>query len=151
MNKALETTVTASLSFDFRGQCFKPSITIDLHSLILKQQHLNNLHDLLAASIGLDAYRHEYDVMVMEEIVFSKPTGLACDFVSDGYLDFDAFIKAWHQQQILSTIQPIAEQYLNISDLTQHKEIRQALIESYQTGQKNPLLIEQTKEIPQSF
>lgn len=146
MSKALESTVRASLSFDFRGQSFQPSIAIDLHTLISKQQQLDNLHDLLAASIGLDSYRHEYDVLMMEEIVFSEPTGLACEFISDGHLDFDAFSDAWHQQHILFAIQPIAERHLNISDLLQYPDIQQALIESYKAGQQNPQLVEKEEE-----
>jgi len=146
MNNTQTATVIASISFDFRGQRFEPSITVDLHVMMLKKQPLNYLYTPLAASIGLDAYRHEYDVMVLEEIAFSEPTGLACDFITDGELDFDAFSAAWQQQQIISIIQPIAEQHLNISNLIQHDDIRNALIESYQAGQKNPMVVKKETE-----
>jgi len=131
----LQASVTASLSFDFRGQHFTPSIHIDLHAMMVKQQSITHLYDLLGASIGLDAYRHEYDVMVMEEIIFSQADGLALDFVYDGKLNFDAFAEAWQTQRVLNAVQPIARKYLAITDLEQHPDIRNALIESYRSGQ----------------
>jgi len=146
MNNTTAATVIASISFDFRGQRFTPSITVDLHTMMIKKQPQNHLYVLLGASIGLDAYRYEYDMMVMQEIVYSDPSGLACDFVTDGRLDFDGFINAWHQMQILSEVQSIAEQHLNISDLVQHPDLQQALIESYQAGQKNPLVVKTETE-----
>jgi len=141
--------VTASLTFDFRGQTFNPNISVDLDKMMSTQQDLNNLHDLLAASIGMDCYRHEYDILIMSEIIFTNPTGLACAFVSSGRLNFDDFKPAWEQQQIIISIQPIAHQHLDILDLTQHPKIQAALIESYKAGQKH-----QTNEVispPESF
>ncbi|MDQ6970913.1 MAG: hypothetical protein Q9M16_10430 [Mariprofundus sp.] len=135
MTQTSQSNITASIDFDFQGQNFKPSIRIDLHTIMLKKQPIQHLYDLLAASIGLDAYRHEYDVMVLQEIYFSEPSGLACEFCLDGNLDFDGFITAWQQQQILIAIQPIAQRHLNISDLSQHRDIQNALMESYKTGQ----------------
>ncbi|RLL55608.1 hypothetical protein D8Y20_01525 [Mariprofundus sp. EBB-1] len=145
MNNTQTATVIASISFDFRGKRFEPSITVDLHTMMLKKQPLNYLYVLLGASIDLDAYRHEYDVMVMHAIVYSEPTGLACDFFTDGTLDFEGFTHAWHKMRILSEIEAIAEQHLNISDLMQQPDIQQALIESYQAGQKNPIIVKKGK------
>jgi len=130
-------SITASISFDFRGQHFTPSIRVDLHSFMLKKQHTVHLYDLLGASIGLDAYRHEYDVMVLEKIVFSDPAGLAGEFHTGNDLDFDGLSKAWQQQQIIAALQPIAQRHLDISDITQHRDIQNALIESYKAGQKS--------------
>ncbi|MBN4077251.1 hypothetical protein JYT48_03185 [Mariprofundus ferrooxydans] len=135
MTQTTQSNITASIDFDFQGQSFKPCLCVDLHTMMLKNQSIEHLYDLLAASIGLDAYRHEYDVMVLQEISFSEPSGLACDFFLDGTLDFDGFITAWQQQQILIAIQPIAQRHLNISDLSQHRDIQKALMESYKTGQ----------------
>jgi len=136
MNTTSETSITASISFHFRGQHFTPCIRVDLHDFILKKQQITHLYDLLGASIGLDAYRHEYDVMVLEDIIFSEPTGLACCFHHNSSLDFDSLNKAWQQQQIIAAIQPIAQQHLNISDISEHPDIQKALIASYNAGQK---------------
>jgi len=133
----MKSSVQASLEFDFRGERYAPSITIDLDAMMHGQGSLNGLHDLLASSIGLDPYRHEYDVLILEDIIFSEPAGLACQFVHDGLLNFDGFIKTWETRKILAMIHPIAEKYLNISDLSKHKDIETALIESYKAGQKN--------------
>ncbi|MDQ6982377.1 MAG: hypothetical protein Q9M08_05145 [Mariprofundus sp.] len=135
MNHPAKNSVTASLQFDFRGQSFKPSITVDLDSLMQRQGDLNGLHDMLAASIGLDSYRHEYDVMLLHEITFSEPSGLAMDFTLDGRLNFDGFIEAWQKQKMLRSIEPIARKHLDIVDLDQHPDICNALLESYRLGQ----------------
>ncbi|NWF39857.1 hypothetical protein F3F96_11995 [Mariprofundus sp. NF] len=132
----MKNSLQATLEFDFRGERFTPSITVDLDSAIIRNGHLEKLYDMLATSIGLDSYRYEYDVMVMQEITFSEPTGLACEFICDGKFDFDGFALQWARQQIITAVQPIAEKHLNISDLAQHKDIQAALIECYQAGQK---------------
>jgi len=134
MNNTIQATATASLSFDFRGQRFNPSIRADLHTMMVKQQDISHLYDLLGVSIGLDAYRHEYDVMVMHEITFSEPTGLVSAFIHNGRLDFGAFSAAWQQQRVHNAVQPIARKHLNIVDLNQHPDIRNALIECYHSG-----------------
>lgn len=133
----MKNSIRASLEFDFRGERFSPSITVDLDTLIIRQGHLDKLYDMLATSIGLDAYRYEYDVMIMEEITFSEPTGIACEFTCDGKFNFDSFLVTWKRQQIIESIQPIAEKHLNISEISKHKDIQEALIECYQAGQKN--------------
>lgn len=134
----MKNSVKATLEFDFRGERFTPSIIVDLDSVIIRDGHLEKTYDMLAASIGLDSYSYEYDVLVVQEITYSDPTGLACEFISDGKFDFDNFALQWAQQHIIDSIQPIAEKHLKISDLSQHKELRSALIECYQTGQRNP-------------
>ena len=135
-----DSTVTASLHFDYQGRRFSPSISVNLHRLMIRQQGLSHIYDLLGASIGLDAYRHEYDVMVMHDITFSDPTGLACAYVSDGQLDFDAFAEAWKKQRALNAIQPVAQKQLNISDLDQHPDIRNALVECFNLGMNTKAL-----------
>jgi len=137
MNNTIQAEATASLSFDFRGQGFTPSIRIDLHAMMIKQQPINHLYNLLGASIGLDAYRHEYDVMIMHDITFSKPTGLVSAYIIDGALDFDAFVEAWHQQRVRNAVQPIARKHLDIIDLDQHPDIRNALIECFTLGRQH--------------
>jgi len=136
MHKTIEkNSITASLQFDFRGQTFKPSITVDLDVLMQKQGDLSGLHDMLASSIGLDPYRHEYDVMLMHEITFSEPSGLASDFFMDGRLNFEGFVEAWQKQKALRALEPIARKHLGIIDLDQHPDIRDAMLESYRSGQ----------------
>ncbi len=134
----MKNTIQASLEFDFRGERFSPSITVDLDTVMIREGHLDKLYDMLAASISLDAYSYEYDVMIMEEITFSEPTGIAFEFTCNGRFNFDGFLKKWTRQQIIDSIQPIAEKHLNISDTSKHNDIEAALIESYQAGQKNP-------------
>lgn len=140
MKSTLETSIVASLSFCFRGRTFTPSIKIDLHQIMEKGQRLENIHHMLAVSMGLDVYRHEYDVLVMEEICFSNATGLACAFVEGHSFDIDAFMYAWQREYALHLLQPIAQKHLNILDLNQHLNIQRALVDAYQMGVKQSVI-----------
>jgi len=120
MNYPANNSVTASLQFDFRGQTFTPSIQVDLDQFMLRRHEIHTLYDMLGASIGLDSYRHEYDVMIMQNICFSEPAGLVSEFVKDGRLDFDGFSNAWQNARLLDAIRPVAKKHLGIDDLDQH-------------------------------
>jgi len=134
MNNEVKNSMNASLQFDFRGQTFTPSIQVDLDQFMLRRHGIHTLYDMLGASIGLDSYRHEYDVMVMQEIYFSEPVGLVSTFIEGGRLDFEGFSKAWRESEIMKVIRPVALKYLAITDLNQHPDICNALMESYRSG-----------------
>ncbi len=134
MTEPTEQSVTASLQFDFRGETFRPSIRVDIDRMMQREGDISTLYDMLAASIGMDRYRHEYDVMILEPIRFSDPVGLIANFIHDGALDFDAFADAWQQQRVLGLLRPIAAARFGIEDLDQHPALRDALLESYRAG-----------------
>ena len=135
MNTEIRNSIIASLQFDFRGQTFTPSIEVNLDQFMLRQHGIHELYDMLGASIGLDSYRHEYDVMVLQDICFSEPVGLVSAFVEAGRLDFKGFNNAWQESEIMKIIRPVALKHLAITDLDQHPDIRNALMESYRSGQ----------------
>ena len=57
--------ITIGLEFSFRGETFTPSLRIGLNELVKRAHDETGLHDLLAHSMGLDAYTYQYDVLLM--------------------------------------------------------------------------------------
>ncbi len=135
----MNSSIDAEVTFDFQGIRHTPTVTVNLHRMMSRQHPDDSLYiyDLLAASIGMDQYRHEYDVMLMHPIRFSNPVGLACDFIQGTAFDFEGFADRWEQQQALHQVEPIAKSIMSISNLEQHPELRDALIACYRKGQNS--------------
>ncbi len=128
----MDSRITASIEFYFKGEKFTFSEEIDLETWLNEHQcELEPLYDILANRNGLDRYRYEYDVMVMEPIYFSHATGLAAKYTHDGNFDADVFIKAREQLAVLSHIQSIAKKHLGIESLADHAKLKAALLDAY--------------------
>ena len=127
--------ITASITFYFKGEKFHFTSEINLNAWMQEQQgDLEAIYDKIAAENGLDRYRHEYDVMVMEALEFSQPTGLAIDFFDGEAFDFEGFQAAWGNQPTLSVLQTIAQKHLDITSLDEHPKLKAALLEAYHTN-----------------
>ena len=129
-------SIRASLQFYFKGEPFSPTTTIDLDRFMLRGQSYASIYDMLAASIGIDSYRHEYDVMILEEISFSDATGTAREFLTGHTFDFDAFSKAWERQNSIRIVTPIAQSLLGIEA---HPDMLEALLACFQAGKLHAL------------
>jgi len=128
----MDSRITASIEFYFKGEKFTFSEEINLETWLHDHQcALEALYDILANKNGLDRYRHEYDVMVMEPVYFSRATGLAAEYTHDGSFDIDAFITAKEQLVVLSLIQSIAKKHLDIESLVGHSKLKAALLDAY--------------------
>jgi len=124
--------ITARIEFYFKGQKFTFSEEINLDTWLRNAQgDIEELYDLLAEKNGLDRYRHEYDVMILEPIHFSQATGLAADYLHDNIFDIDGFLAARKQHLTLSLLQDIAKQHLNIDKLEDHPNLQAALLAAY--------------------
>ncbi|ATX81758.1 hypothetical protein Ga0123462_0889 [Mariprofundus ferrinatatus] len=134
----MKSTVIATIEFSFKGETVTPSTRVDLDPVMRNHNHLEVIYDKIAASIGLDSYSYQYDVLTMEEIVFSDPEGPVSAFVHNGKLDIDGFRDVWLEENITDAVRPIAKKYLKIDNLNEHIELKHALIESYRAGQLNP-------------
>ena len=130
-------TIIASIEFYFKGERFFLSSTIDLPLWIQKHQaDMVYLYDTIASEHGLDQYRYEYDVMVMEPIQFSQPTGLACSFFHDGTLDIEGFQQAFQEVQTIELLNPLLHQHLKLDFQTLSPEWQQTLLQAFALGQK---------------
>ena len=129
--------ITASITFYFKGEKFSFSEHIDVDTWVSDQQgDIEVLYDLLATENGLDRYRHEYDVMVMEPIQLSQATGLAAQYLCDNEFDTQGFITARNQQTIMAQLQSIANKHLDIESLAEHPKLQAALLEAYHSNKK---------------
>jgi len=123
--------VEVSLEFCFKGVCYSPTAVIDLDSCMHHQDLLPYIYSHLASENGIGIYSYEFDVMVMEEITFSSPSGLVAEYVSDGHLDIDGFKQAWLEENCIRILQPIASRHLGIENLNNHPDLKAALIAAY--------------------
>jgi hypothetical protein len=105
----VKNTIRVSAPFSFKGETFKPT-TI------------------------LDPYSYAFEVMQQSELYFDNATGLAGEYLQDGCFDFQAYITKSEEIELHSQLQQIAKDTLNIDDLTEEPEIKNALIHAYQLG-----------------
>ncbi len=128
----MHNTILASIEFYFRGERHTPWAVINLDACMKHEEPMQQIYHILAAENGIGHYSHEFDVMIMEEISFSEPSGLAVDFFAEGTLDTGGLREAWQQEKTNSTLQSIALKHLGIENLDEHPTLKAALIEAFQ-------------------
>jgi len=128
----MNSRITASIEFYFKGEKFTFSEEINLAEW-LSNAHgdIEELYDLLAEKNGLDRYRHEYDIMVMEPIRFSQATDLAAQYLHGNTFDIDGFMAMKKEKDITARLQAIAKEHLDIQSLEQHPKLKAALLDAY--------------------
>jgi hypothetical protein len=130
----VKNTIRVSAPFSFKGETFKPTTILDLGQLIKKDGLIPDLHHMLAAHNDVDTYSYAFEVMQQSELYFDNATGLAGEYLQDGCFDFQAYITKSEEIELHSQLQQIAKDTLNIDDLTEEPEIKDALIHAYQLG-----------------
>ncbi len=129
--------ITASILFCFRGESHSPSLELDLDQHMHAGGKIPDLYPLIARANNFDLYSYEYEMMQAEPIRFSDPVGMVADHISENNLDYEAFEAAWHKDKIIEQLQEIATSTLSISDLAQHPELMEALLQAYQLGKNS--------------
>ncbi len=133
----MKSQITASIEFYFKGEKFVFSSDINIEDWLRDHQcEIEALYDIIATQNGLDCYRHEYDVMVMEPIKFSHATGLAAQHMHDNVFDTDSFLAVRKQQVTASILQSIAKRHLDIESLEEHPKLEAALLDAYHTNKQ---------------
>lgn len=133
----MKNAIDARVSFSYQGKEFAPSVTIDLDALIESGTNGPDFHHLIAQANGIDRYSYEYEVMQLEEIMFSNASGLAETFLVDCAFDMEAFRQCWQEERESEMLQRIASEYMNIQDLGQHPELEKTLKQAYDAGKKD--------------
>ena len=128
--------ITASVEFYFRGNKISSTVELDIDNHMQSAGKLPDLYPLLARAANLDLYSYEYEMMQTEMITFSLAKGLVAEFVSGDFLDIDTFETAWAEYDILAKLEKVAQKNLSIEDLTEHTDLKNALIEAYQLGEQ---------------
>jgi len=133
----MKNTITASVHFSFKGEQHTLSIRIELDEHLRSSGKLPNFHPLIANKNNFDLYSYEYEIMQSVEIIFSEPTGLISQFIINGQLNTDAFISTWQENQRLEKLLNITKEYMNITDLEQHPDLKKAMLAAYQLGKQD--------------
>jgi len=129
-------SVDVALEFYFKGEKFTPQATIDLDAYFQSGKDMVYIYDALAKSIGLNEHRHEYDVMVMQDIVFSNPQGIAQDYVFDGQVDWQGLKQAWQTQTEKDDILALAKSHFTDEELENNPKVLEALVQAYKQNKK---------------
>ena len=129
-------SIDAELEFDFKGERFSPHVTIDLDAYFQADRDIVYIYDMLATSIGIDEHRHEYDVMVMQDVVFSHPQGYAQGFVHDGQVDWQGLKQAWQVELEQEEVLALAKSHFTEQELADNPKLLQALTQAYKQNKK---------------
>lgn len=133
----MKNIVTISIKFYFKGEEHSPSVTLELDDLILSITDLSHFYLLIAKENNYDMYSYEYEMMQAEQLRFSDAQGLVADHIEDGLLNLATFKAAFLDIQVLSKLQNIAKNTLQIDDLNQHPELKKALFEAHTLGKES--------------
>ena len=129
-------TINAYVEFDFKGESYAPSATIDLDQLLANPQPFPSIHLILASTNNIDTYSYLYEAMLEAEIQFDCAQGLAAEFLQEGSFNQAEFIAKWHETKVVALLQPIASQMLGVDNLDQHSDLGRALIQAYELGKQ---------------
>jgi len=132
----MKNQITACVEFYFKGNKYSASIELDLDQHMQATGKVPDLYPMLARGINLDLYSYEYEIMLSETIFYKNASGLVENFIIDNVLDNNGFEQAWKERNVIKTLQTIAKQYLNIDDLHQHTEVKNALLAAYYHGSR---------------
>lgn len=132
----IKNTIKVTIPFSFKGVEHAPSSVIDLDVFILGEQTLDNVYQLVANENKVDNFSYEYEVLESSAKIFSEPTGLAVNFLQDNHFDFEGFKGQSAQSDVEKTLQSIASSILNIDNLENNQNVKQALLEAFQAGAK---------------
>lgn len=135
MSKETENNrIDIRLEFDFKGEHFTPTASIDLDEYICHEAGLPQFHQILAKRNNIDLMSYHYEIMLEEEVLVTGAQGFVSDFVTDGRLDEAGFLQAWHEQKVLEQLQVIAQQHLAIDDLEENPQLKKALVAAFALG-----------------
>jgi hypothetical protein len=126
--------IDAQIEFSFQGKNYDLSSTLDLDLMLEHHIALSSLHHAMAVEHGIDTYSYLFEVMQEEAIYFAHPQGRAVAYWQDGNFDFDGYLRDSDTQQLLAPLQAIASREMGVEDLSQHPQLKSALLCAYQLG-----------------
>ncbi|MEE9310188.1 MAG: hypothetical protein V3U64_04150 [Cocleimonas sp.] len=97
-------------------------------------QGIESVFHIVASHNNIGNYSYEYEVLESSVKIFSEATGIAHEFICAEGFDLEGFKTKHSEQSVLGKLQTIASGALNIDDLENHQDIKQALLEAYQAG-----------------
>lgn len=134
----MKNTIKITIPFSFKGVAHTPSSIIDLDTFVLGDQTVDSLFHLVANENKIDNYSYEYEVLESSPKIFSEPTGIAGNFLSGNNFNLADFKQHCLKSDALDQLTIIAKKTMNIENLNDHKELKQALQQAYEAGENNP-------------
>ncbi len=130
----MKNTLTATIHFSFKGVNHSPSTSIELDRYLETTGTLPDLYQLIARENDFDLYSYEYEIMQAQDISFSNSQGLVSEFIKDGALDFTEFKFVFEKVKVLNQLQDLANEHMQIEDLAQQPDLKEALLQAYALG-----------------
>ncbi len=130
----MKNTLTATIHFSFKGVNHSPSTSIELDRYLETTGTLPDLYQLIARENDFDLYSYEYEIMQAQDISFSNSQGLVSEFIKDGALDFTEFKSVFEKVKVLNQLQDLANEHMQIEDLAQQPDLKEALLQAYALG-----------------
>lgn len=132
----MRNSIRISTEFDYRGETFRPTVTLDLDKVMEGGGEIPDYHQLLAMENGFDLYSYEYEVIESSELVFSDATGLAARFLQECSFDLEGFRRCWLESREMSALEEVARRHLGVEELEREPKLREALMEAYRLGKE---------------
>ena len=129
-----KSSVKVEILFSFKGEKHTPSTVIGFDQYLQKNQPVPEFFHLVARENNIGEYSYEYEVMEMGHFRYSDAQGVASEFCQPDNFDLDGFIDKWKEEYVLSLLSDIAKKYLDIDDLDENEEIKNALHQAHQLG-----------------
>lgn len=130
----MKNTLTATIHFSFKGVNHSPSTSIELDRYLETTGTLPDLYQLIARENDFDLYSYEYEIMQAQDISFSNSQGLVSEFIKDGALNFTEFKSVFEKVKVLNQLQDLANEHMQIEDLAQQPDLKEALLQAYALG-----------------
>ena len=130
----MKNTITITIPFSFKGKEFKPSSKINLDDFCQQNHDFNLLYHVVATENKIDNYSYEYEVLQASTLLFSDAEGVAESFLVDGVFDLEGFCNNIGEYRILGIVQKIAKDVLDIDNIEEHEQLKQALQQAYHAG-----------------
>lgn len=131
----MKNTIDAHIDFSFKGENYDLSSTLDLDKVLDKYPDLESMHIVMAVEHGIDTYSYLFDVMLVEDIRFDNPQGMAAEFLlEDGVFDFEGYSALRSKSQALIALGVIAAQEMGVENLDAQPQLKRALLRAYQLG-----------------
>lgn len=129
--------ITASITFNFKGETLMPSSELNLDKLMQRYNGLPSLHEMLAAENSIDSHSYQYEMLLGEDIDFNNAQGDAIQFFNNGEFNQAAFEQFWLHKRVLNKLQQIVQKELELDDIEQHPKLKQVMLMAFQCGQDN--------------
>jgi len=132
----MKNTIKITIPFSFKGEEYTPYAVIDLDNYIQNNDCFGHAFNLVVQKNNINRYSYEYEVLEASPKLFSKPTGIAGDFLLDQSFDLIGFKQLQVEKATMQKLKIIASDVLNIDDLEGHQDIKQALLRAYDKGKE---------------